>query len=140
MRAFIAVLMALCCAGAGAAETKLLKDEDVSESALTEALMPQPRTRSLKPVPPASASLLITFQTNSTQLTPDARRTLDVVARALSGDRLAPHSFVIEGHADRRGSREANARLSAGRAEAVRDYLVRNHGIATSRLKSVGKG
>ena len=139
-RPLIAALMCLWCASAIAAETRLLKEDEVSESALAEALTPPPRTRSLKPVPPASASLLITFQTNSTQLTPEARRMLDVVARALSGDRLAQHSFIIEGHADRRGSRDANARLSAARADAVREYLVNNHGIATTRLKSVGKG
>ena len=87
-----------------------------------------------------SASLLITFETNSAELTPSAKQQLGVVAAALKNDRLAEYSFNVEGHADPRGSSEANLSLSQQRAESVRDFLVSAHGIAAERLKAEGKG
>ena len=67
----------------------------------------------------ASASLLITFETNSAELTPRALSSLDVVAKALQADRLAEFKFSIEGHADPRGASEQNLQLSQARAESV---------------------
>ena len=105
------------------------------------------RTRSIDPnvapaapSKPAKAALLITFETNATVLTPEARRELDVVGRALNTTRLTSFNFVIEGHADPRGSAERNLRLSEGRAAAVREYLVQNQNVNPERLQAVGKG
>lgn len=92
------------------------------------------------PSKPAGASLLITFATNSAELTAQARRSLDLVARALASSELSSYRFVIEGHADKRGTDEENDALSQARAEAVRDYLVSVHGISEDRLDPVGKG
>ena len=89
---------------------------------------------------PAKAALLITFETNATVLTAGAKRELDIVGRALNTSRLADFNFVIEGHADPRGSAEKNQRLSEGRASAVREYLVQNQSVRDDRLKAVGKG
>jgi OOP family OmpA-OmpF porin len=47
--------------------------------------------------------------------------------------------FSIEGHTDSDGKDAANQKLSEERAAAVKGYLV-EHGIATSRLSSVGYG
>lgn len=47
---------------------------------------------------------------------------------------------VIEGHTDNRGSDAYNQALSERRANAVRDELVNEHGIANSRLSTVGYG
>ena len=128
----------------------VLQGSDVTEAALVDALAPPPeppRTRGIKPgaaVPapskPAKAALLITFQTNSTTLTPEAKRELDVVGRALNTKRLVDYIFAIEGHADPRGSPEANLRLSQGRADAVRHYLVSVQNVREDRLKAIGKG
>jgi outer membrane protein OmpA-like peptidoglycan-associated protein len=115
---------------------------------LIRALTPEPpavRLRSLKvepsrPPKPAEASLLIVFQTNSADLTPQARDSLDVVGRALKADELVELRFEIEGHADPRGGHELNQRLSEARAESVRLYLVQAHSISESRLRAVGKG
>ena len=136
---------------AAAQTTKVLKDTEITESALIEALSPEGgiRKRSIKvlrdqqPGPAekaASASMLITFHTNSADLTPEARKSLDVVGRALNMDKLAEYKFAIEGHADPRGGPDFNQRLSQARAETVKDYLVRNHQIGEDRLKAVGKG
>ena len=118
----------------------LMKQEEISESALVEALTPYAATRSLRPVAPPKASLLITFHTNSARLTTEAERSLDKVGAALNNEKLADRSFIVEGHADRRGRSDVNQRLSAQRAAAVRDYLTRKHNIPESRLKPVGKG
>ena len=84
--------------------------------------------------------MLITFETNATTLTPAARRELDVVARALNTVKLADFKFLIEGHADPRGVAERNQKLSEGRAQAVRRYLVQSQGVREDRLQAVGKG
>lgn len=130
--------------------TRVLKGQDVNEDNLLDALTPPIRTRSLKarvdgpgvlaPQRKPSASLLITFETNSADLTPAAKQQLDIVAAALKNDRLANYDFNVEGHADPRGNREANLALSQLRAESVRTFLISTHGIEAQRLKAEGKG
>jgi outer membrane protein OmpA-like peptidoglycan-associated protein len=132
------------------AAPSVMKEDQVTQQALIDALAPpQPaRTRSIRVVradpaatvaAPASASLLITFDTNSARLTPEARKALDVVAQAFGSDQLASRRFKIEGHADPRGTFDANMKLSRERAEAVRDYL-NTKGVDAARLQPVGKG
>ena len=99
-----------------------------------------PSAAALAPRKKASASLLITFETNSAQLTARSKEQLDVVAAALKNDRLKDFSFEVEGHADSRGAADANQTLSQQRAESVRAYLVGSHSIAEARLRAVGKG
>src|SRR6202521_563685 len=140
------VLAASCCLPAAAQQ--VLQGSDITESALVEALTPAPApmlTRGINASPaaapqPAKAALLITFETNATVLTAGAKRELDIVGRALNTSRLADFNFVIEGHADPRGSAEKKQRLSEGRASAVREYLVQNQSLRDDRLKAVGKG
>lgn len=95
-----------------------------------------------KATPPKepSASLLITFVTNSAELTDRARSSLDVVGRALQADSLASFKFSIEGHADARGDPQHNLRLSQLRADSVVSYLAGRHRIGRDRLQPVGKG
>ncbi len=47
--------------------------------------------------------------------------------------------FTVEGHTDSVGSAKTNQRLSDSRASSVKDFLT-SHGIATSRLTSIGYG
>ncbi|MES2932378.1 MAG: OmpA family protein, partial [Pseudomonadota bacterium] len=131
-----------------AQETKLLHGSEVTESVLIESLTPPMKfkSRSIKlirdeaPVKAASASLLITFETNSAILTQDAMRIADKVARALNSNKLAQFHFNIEGHADPRGNTDSNLQLSEERAASVRQYLVDKHGIDAARLVAIGKG
>ena len=133
----------------------VLDGKALSEKSLIEALTPaEPEgevlLRSFRPVKvdpsarapakKASASLLITFVSNSAELTEHARGSLDIVARALQADGLASFKFAIEGHADPRGDPQRNLRLSQLRAESVVAYLTGRHRVARERLKPVGKG
>jgi OOP family OmpA-OmpF porin len=148
------------------ASERVLRDQELHEETLIQALMPplegaEPRKpvtdrkwrggdsvecgRTIKPVPcpdprPPRASVLVTFRTDSAELDDDGRRRLDVVARALSSSQLGAMRFVVEGHADPRGTPEGNLRLSQARAESVRHYLVSTHRIQPGRLVATGKG
>jgi peptidoglycan-associated lipoprotein len=78
------------------------------------------------------------FETDSSELTPTSRATLDKQAQWLNT--YSQYSqFTIEGHADERGTREYNIALGARRAQAVRDYLV-SRGIAANRMHTISYG
>ena len=77
------------------------------------------------------------FESDQTDLTPTAVATLDKQAQWLS--RYPRHTFLIEGHADERGTREYNFSLSGRRAQVVRDYLA-SRGIAAARMRTVSYG
>ncbi|MBI3897444.1 MAG: OmpA family protein [Gammaproteobacteria bacterium] len=134
--------------GVAEAAGPLLTGNDVTEVALIRALTPgeQPRTRGFSrdttdaANQAANASLLVTFATNSAELTVEGAAVLDKVGLALKSDQLANYKFNIEGHADPRGTDEFNLQLSEERAVAVRQYLVQNYKIAEARLTAIGKG
>jgi outer membrane protein OmpA-like peptidoglycan-associated protein len=154
--------------GAVQAQEKVMREGQVTQQALIDALAPAEaasaadgndtagvRTRSFRPAvrpaaavagtaaaaaQPARASILVTFVTNSADLTAGAKSALDVLAAAMKSDRLAAVKFTIEGHADPRGTEELNLRLSQARAESVRSYLTSTHGLAAARVNAVGKG
>jgi len=77
------------------------------------------------------------FETDSTELTTQARTTLDKQAQWLA--QYGSYAFTIEGHADERGMREYNIALGARRAQTVRDYLAAR-GIQPSRMRTVSLG
>jgi peptidoglycan-associated lipoprotein len=77
------------------------------------------------------------FETDSTELTTQARSTLDKQAQWLA--QYGSYTFTIEGHADERGTREYNIALGARRAQTVRDYLAAR-GIQPSRMRTVSYG
>ena len=158
-------LAAALATGAAQAQEKVLREGQVTKQALIDALAPDgaasgaedgARTRSWKPgvrpaaaaaagtagaaAQPGRASILVTFVTNSADLTGDAKRALDVLAGAMKSEKLAAVRFTIEGHADPRGTEELNQRLSQSRADSVRGYLMSSHGLAADRIKAVGKG
>jgi outer membrane protein OmpA-like peptidoglycan-associated protein len=161
----LALAALLAVGGAQAQQERVMREGQVTQQALIDALAPaaaasapaddQPRTRSWKPgvrpaaaaagtaaaaAQPARASILVTFVTGSADLTGDAKRALDVLAGAMKSDKLASVKFTIEGHADPRGNEELNLKLSQSRAESVRAYLTSSHGLAADRINAVGKG
>ena len=140
------------------AEPPVMKNSQVTESALIDALTVEPpagaasgatrgfraaaaaNTAPKKPAGPGRAHLLITFDTNSATIGGETQNVLDTLARALQSDALAGNTFRVEGHADARGEADNNLKLSQQRAEAVAQYLVSKHGILPERLQAEGKG
>jgi outer membrane protein OmpA-like peptidoglycan-associated protein len=155
---FIAVLCFVAFGRIAFAAGPVMKEQDINPQSITNALEPKDTgdnivTRGFvlsnknpgapAPASPAkrpSAQILITFNTNSSTLTDTARAALDKVAVALQSEKLSSYKFRVEGHADPRGSADANMKLSEDRAAAVVEYLTQKDGIASERLSSVGKG
>ena len=77
------------------------------------------------------------FETDQTDLTPQARATLDKQAQWLQ--QYNRYTFTIEGHADERGTREYNIALGARRAQTVRSYLT-SRGIDPNRMRTISYG
>ncbi|BAT61656.1 outer membrane lipoprotein Omp16 precursor [Variibacter gotjawalensis] len=77
------------------------------------------------------------FESDSTELSSQARATLEKQAQWLA--KYNRYSFLIEGHADERGTREYNIALGARRSQAVREYLA-SRGIEPSRMRTISYG
>ena len=77
------------------------------------------------------------FETDSTDLTPQARATLDKQAQWLA--QYNRYTFTVEGHADERGTREYNIALGARRSQTVREYLI-SRGIEANRMRTISYG
>jgi len=77
------------------------------------------------------------FETDSTDLTPQSRATLDRQAQWLQ--LYNRYAFTIEGHADERGTREYNLALGARRSQVVRDYLA-SRGVDANRMRTISYG
>ena len=77
------------------------------------------------------------FETDSSDLSPQARATLDKQGQWLT--RYGQYNFMIEGHADERGTREYNIALGARRAQSVRSYLA-SRGIDANRMRTISYG
>jgi outer membrane protein OmpA-like peptidoglycan-associated protein len=54
--------------------------------------------------------------------------------------RFPDASLIVEGHTDSNGSESQNLLLSQDRADAVKNYLVRNAGVNVERITSIGYG
>jgi outer membrane protein OmpA-like peptidoglycan-associated protein len=89
---------------------------------------------------PLAVDLYVNFAYNSADLTGDARITLDQLGGALRDPRLSTFTFMVAGHTDAKGGEEYNQKLSQRRAQAVRDYMISQYGIAAERLSAVGYG
>lgn len=86
---------------------------------------------------PPTLDLLLTFDTDSANLTDQGEANAKVFAQALERPELKQARFEIEGHTDASGSREYNLTLSEKRAEAVKAFLV-SQGVESGRLTTVG--
>ncbi len=81
----------------------------------------------------------ITFRTGEYRLDENAKQLIDVqfvpIARAFSNSRIR-----IEGNTDNVGSYNSNVALSKKRAQAVADYLMKEHHMQPNRLIVIGNG
>lgn len=79
------------------------------------------------------------FGFDSAELSAEAKATLDANISWLSQSGNAQIRFVLEGHADERGSEEYNLSLGDRRAAVVEEYL-KAQGISASRMSSFSMG
>jgi OOP family OmpA-OmpF porin len=112
----------------------------------TRALRPGAASMATAPAPapaapakPASINMQINFEYNSAEIAGSSEKTMATLAKALASPQLEGRKFTVIGHTDASGSAAYNKALSDRRAAAVRRYLMEN-GVASSRLRAVGKG
>ncbi len=87
-----------------------------------------------------AAANLVTFPTNKSRLSNEARANLQLLAEVIK--QADPNAvYTITGYADAgTGTKAGNLRLSKKRAEAVRDCLVKEFGVNASQLRIDYKG
>jgi outer membrane protein OmpA-like peptidoglycan-associated protein len=93
-----------------------------------------------RPAKPGRVDLDILFDVNKWAVTPGAKDQLRELGNALASKKLSAVKFEVVGHTDASGGAKANKALSLKRAESVRQYLIRNFGMAPRRLKATGRG
>ena len=120
-------------AGAAAVATAAPVAEAEPVSTATTATTAVPHAQ------PESIALPVQFAFDSAEILPRARAQLDAMAE---GIKLLPPAtrVVIEGHTDATGTPQYNLQLSRQRAEAVKRYLVTQHGLDETQLSTVGFG
>lgn len=88
-------------------------------------------------------SILVNFQSallfdsGSSTLNPGAYDRIRSLARTLNN--YPKSDVVIKGHTDSAGSEDFNQRLSEGRADRVRNFLI-SEGVAPARITAIGLG
>ena len=80
----------------------------------------------------------VQFDTNKSDIKPKYHGELKKLADFLT--EFPKARGVIEGHTDNVGDKASNMKLSQRRADSVRNYLIKNLGIAPERLKAIGYG
>ncbi len=80
----------------------------------------------------------IYFATDSAEIQPDSRPTLDEIAELLGNE--PDLDLLVVGHTDNQGAFEYNIDLSTRRAESVTEALVADYGVDRRRLRPWGVG
>ncbi len=107
------------------------------------AAAPAPAPVAAAPVAPApviekvSLESDVLFEFDKAQLRPEGQKKLDELADRIKDAQV--ESILAVGHADRIGNEKYNDKLSAERAEAVKQYLSQK-GIEEQRVRSEGRG
>lgn len=144
-RKLLTVLAATLFLAACSSDPEESGQADAGGAATQPAAQPQaeaaPMPAPENPPPPTLEEFVGTdrvyFDYDQSDLTPNARATLDQVATFLSTRQVI--TLTIEGHCDERGTREYNLALGERRANAIRDYLIAL-GINQGRLATISYG
>ena len=80
----------------------------------------------------------VQFQFDSAVITSAYDSELGVVATTIRDN--SDVRAIVEGHSDSSGDANYNQQLSERRAQAVRDLLVNEYGVASSQVSAVGRG
>jgi len=89
---------------------------------------------------PATFNVAIAFDVDTPIILPESYETVGRIADAMVNAPLLPYTFLIVGHTEANGKREANVILSQRRADALRDVLANTFKISLKRLASLGVG
>ncbi|HEX9715626.1 MAG TPA: OmpA family protein [Desulfurivibrionaceae bacterium] len=112
-----------------------------SEEAVTVLFAEKSKDREISPIEATILRLLILFPDKSTELPEEGADQLSIMgARALTSRELKGAVFEVVGNTDDSGDGAANLAISRKRAEAVRNYLIKNHNIAAKRLQVAAHG
>ena len=111
----------------GRVKKDTLSEEDINRT-FAEALAAQP---------PRALSFTLYFFEKSTRIVPGSRATLAALFAEVAKRQAV--EVEITGHTDRVGKVQDNDRLSAERAEAIRDVLIK-HGLRAHFVRAVGRG
>jgi OOP family OmpA-OmpF porin len=102
---------------------------------------PTPLVTAPPPPPPVieqiSLSSDVLFEFDKAELRAEGRQKLDEISDRLKGANV--QQILAIGHADRIGSDQYNKKLSAERAEAVKQYLAQR-GVEPTKVRSEGRG
>ena len=79
------------------------------------------------------------FKLNQAVLPAEAKAKLDELMAKVKADPQGAY-FEIEGYTDATGSPEANKKLGMARAEAVREYLYKQHQVPLHRMNAISFG
>ena len=126
---------------------------DIDLAALKQQVLERAKTRikndpgpvNRPPIAPDLADLpsftaAVQFDEDTPIIQPASYQTIGRLADALVHASLLPYTFLIVGHIESNGKREANAILSQRRADAIRDVLVNTFKISAKRVQSIGLG
>jgi outer membrane protein OmpA-like peptidoglycan-associated protein len=120
-----------------------LKQKIAERSKMRGKKEPEPSKRppvvpELKGLP--TFNVTIKFDVDTPIILPESYETVGRLADAFVNAPLLPYTFLIVGHTDSNGKREANVILSQRRADAIRDVLVNTFKVSAKRLQSLGLG
>lgn len=90
--------------------------------------------------PDPTIDLQVPFEFKQAKLTESGKKQLDQLAMAFQQPGLVDAKFELAGHTDQVGGQDYNLKLSLDRANAVRDYLAKRHGVASVRMTTQGYG
>jgi outer membrane protein OmpA-like peptidoglycan-associated protein len=80
----------------------------------------------------------VLFDYDKAALKPEAEQALKKVAVVLS--QFPESNVTVEGYTDSKGAKAANMQLSRERAQAVKDWLVKNGGVLATNISTKGLG
>jgi OmpA-OmpF porin, OOP family len=84
------------------------------------------------------ATINVEFDTNKDKIKPRYHQEIEKFATVMKN--YPELKVIIEGHTDNVGEKNYNQKLSQRRANSVKNYMVKNFGIAESRLTAKGYG
>lgn len=91
------------------------------------------------PQPLETLGAMVLFKFDSTEIEAESYRVLEAYATALTG-KLNEMTVTINGHTDSTGDDAYNWQLSERRAQAIKEWLIREYRIAPERLTVMAYG